>query len=96
VTLAVVNSAQASGSFGAGEIDGSGTARFDGSPVAAATGRTPEVTDFTFPVQNGAEVNFSFKLPVDNETDVVSGTFTIVLDNGCTAFGNADASTVTQ
>jgi hypothetical protein len=96
VTLAVVNSSQASGTFGAGEVDGSGAAHFGEAPVAAATGGTPQITDFPFPVQNGAEVNFSFKLSVDNATDVVSGTFTIVLDNGCTAFGNADASSVTQ
>ncbi len=64
--------------------------------LVASTGGIPEVADFTFPAQNGAEVNFSFKQTVDNMTDVVSGTFTIVLDNGCAAFGNADASSVPQ
>jgi hypothetical protein len=96
VTLAMVNTSQSSGSFGASEIDGSDGARFDEATLAAATGGIPQVADFTFPVQNGAEVNFSFKQTVDSMTDVVSGTFTIVQDDGCTAFGNADASSVAQ
>ena len=94
VTLAIVNSSPASGTLGAGEIDGTGTAHFDEGPVAAAVGSIPATTDFTFPIHSGAQVSFSFTIPVGSTTDVVSGTFTMVIDNGCTAFGNADASSV--
>jgi hypothetical protein len=96
VTLEIVNSSQATGSFGAGEVDGAGTARFDEGPVNAAEGSIPVATNFTFPIHSGAQVSFSFTMPVGSTTDVVSGTFTMVIDNGCTAFGNADASSVAQ
>jgi hypothetical protein len=92
VTLVIVNSSQTSGSFGAGEVDGAGTAHFEEGPVAAAVGSTPVTSDFAFPIHSGAQVNFSFKHSSGGTTDVVSGTFTMTIDNGCSAFGNADAS----
>jgi hypothetical protein len=92
VTLVIVNSSPTSGSFGAGEVDGAGTAHFEEGPVAAAVGSTPVTSDFAFPVHSGAQVNFSFKHSSGGTTDVVSGTFTMTIDNGCSAFGNADAS----
>jgi hypothetical protein len=92
VTLAVVNSSQTSGSFGASEVDGAGTAHFDEGSVLPAVGSTPVTTEFTFPIHSGAQVNFSFKQSSGSTTDVVSGTFTMTIDNGCTAFGSADAS----
>jgi hypothetical protein len=94
VTLEIVNGSADGASFGASEIDGSGTAQFDQGLVNAATGGIPEDTLFKFPVSNGAQLSFSYKRTDGDTSDVVSGTFTIVLNNGCTAFGNADASSV--
>jgi hypothetical protein len=93
VTLAIVNSSPASGSFGAGEVDGAGAAHFDQGPVPAAVGGIPASIDFTFPIHSGAQVSFSYKSSAGGSTEVVSGTFTMTIDNGCSAFGNADAST---
>jgi hypothetical protein len=94
VTLEIVNGSADGGSFGASEIDGSGTAQFDQGLVNAAMGGIPEDTLFKFPVSNGAQLSFSYRRTDGDTSDVVSGTFTIVLNNGCTAFGNADASSV--
>jgi hypothetical protein len=94
VSLRIVNDSADGGSFGAGEIDESGSVHFDQGPVSAATGGVPEATTFTFPVSTGAQMNFSYKRTDGSTVDVVSGTFTIVINNGCTAFGNADASSV--
>jgi hypothetical protein len=95
VTLEIVNSSPTPGSFGAGEVSEAGT-KFDQGTVLAAVGSTPTITTFTFPIQGGAQVSFSFEESVDNATSVVSGTFTLLLDNGCTAFGDADASSVAK
>ena len=97
VTLEIVNSSQASGIFGASEVGEAGqpgASNFDEGTVAPAVGGTPVTTNFTFPIHDGAQVSFSFKLPDGDTTDVVSGTFTMTIDNGCAAFGNADASAV--
>ena len=59
VTLAIVNSSPASGSFGVGEIDGAGSTAFDQGSVVAATGGNPATTNFTFPVHaGGAQISF--------------------------------------
>jgi hypothetical protein len=91
VSLAIANVSSANGSFGVGEVT-NGASHFEEGAIAAAVGGIPVTTTFTFPVHSGAQVNFSFKLPVGAATDMVSGAFTLVLDNGCSAFGNAQAS----
>jgi hypothetical protein len=90
VSLAISNATSANGSFGVG--DTSNTSHFEEGPVDAAVGGIPVTTTFSFPVRSGAQVNFTFKLPAGTATDMVSGAFTLVLDNGCSAFGNAQAS----
>ena len=95
VTLAVVSDGPQAATFGASTIDGSGS-HFDEGPVAPATGKVPETTSFSFPIIAGAQVTFSYKRTVGKTTTAVSGVFTMVLDNGCSAFGNAEVSSATK
>ncbi|MGO9196760.1 MAG: DUF664 domain-containing protein [Acidimicrobiales bacterium] len=95
VTLAVVSDGPQAATFGASAIDGSGS-HFDEGPVAPATGKVPETTSFSFPIIAGAQVTFSYKRTVGKTTTAVSGVFTMVLDNGCSAFGNAEVSSATK
>lgn len=90
VDLTIVNSSSAAGTFVADSV--SSGAQFQGGSVAAAVGSTPATTSFGFAVTNGAEVTFSFKIPSGSSTEVVTGTFAVQLNNGCSAFGNAEAS----
>jgi hypothetical protein len=94
VTLRITNSSTATGTFSAGIISGGSpsVAQLEQGPAAAASGGTPTTTDFTFPVTAGAQVNFSFRLPTSGHTQVVTGSFAILVDKGCTAFGTAEAS----
>jgi hypothetical protein len=92
VSLAIVNTSSANGSFGVG--DTSNSSHFEEGPVDGAVGGIPVTTTFAFPVRSGAQVSFTFKLPAGATTEMVSGAFTLVLDNGCSAFGNAEATAV--
>jgi hypothetical protein len=93
VTLQITNPSSAAGTFSAGVIsDGSAAAQLVQGTVAAASQGTPTTTPFTFPVTTGAQVNFSYKLPTSGHTQVVTGSFAIQVNNGCTAFGTAEAS----
>jgi hypothetical protein len=92
VTLRVVNSSPDGGTFGAGAVeDGTSASAFKQGPTAGATGGVPQTTDFTFDIPaggGGAQFSFSYK----GASGIVSGTFTMILNNGCSAFGNAEAS----
>ncbi len=94
VTLAVIDSSAQGGFFGASAIDETSTVHEDEGAVAGATGGVPQTTAFTFPISGGAQISFSYKTSSGSTTDVVSGTLTLIQNNGCTAFGNADASSV--
>jgi hypothetical protein len=97
VTLAVVNSSAQGGFFGASAIDQTGAGHADEGTVTGATGGIPQTADFAFPISGGgAQISFSYKTSSGNTTDVVSGTLTMIQNNGCTTFGNADASSVTN
>jgi hypothetical protein len=92
VTLRLTNPSTATGTFSAGIISSPSMAALEQGPVAPATGGTPTTTDFTFPVTAGAQVSFSFRLPASGHTQVVTGSFAILVNNGCTAFGTAEGS----
>jgi hypothetical protein len=95
VTLTVIDSSAQGGFFGASAIDETNVVRDDEGPVAGAIGGIPQTTAFTFPISGGgAQISFSYRTSSGNTTDVVSGTLTLIQNNGCTAFGNADASSV--
>lgn len=91
VDLEIVNSSSAAAEFSAEVVEGS-TAEFQGGAVPAAIGSSPTTTTFDFPVTTGAEVTFSFQTPSGTSAEVVTGTFGIQVDYGCSAFGNAEAS----
>jgi hypothetical protein len=44
----------------------------------------------------GAQISFTYKTASATTTNIVSGTLTMIQNNGCTAFGNADASSVAK
>ena len=94
VTLAVTDSRPQGGIFAASAIDETGGAHADEGAVTGAAGGVPATTDFTFPITDDAQISFSYKTVTGAATEVVSGTFTMIQNNGCTAFGNADASSV--
>jgi hypothetical protein len=94
VMLTVTNSLPQGGVIGASSVDESETAHADEETVAGANGGIPQSTNLSFPVSGSAQMSFAYKTVIGNTADVVSGTFTVIQDNGCTAFGNADASSV--
>jgi hypothetical protein len=92
VMLQITNGSTNQATFSAGIISGASALNDQGAVPGAVAG-TPTTTDFPFPVSSGsAEVDFSYKDVVGSTTNVVTGTFAVVIDNGCTAFGNAEAS----
>jgi hypothetical protein len=92
VILQVVNSSSATGTFAASAVDGGSSAQFDEGAVEPATGSTPVTTSFDFQISNGAEVTFSDENTTGSAPEIVTGTVTLTIDNGCSAFGNAEAS----
>jgi hypothetical protein len=92
VMLQVVNASSTTALFAASAVDGSNSAHFQQGPVEPAVGSTPTTTTFSFPVSSGAEVTFGYKRTTGSRPEVVSGDFTLTLDDGCSAFGNAEAS----
>jgi len=91
VQLTIVSDSPQSAAFGASVIQ-SAHSSFQEGVVSPAIGKVPVTTPFTFPVTGGAQVTFSYKRSVGSTTTAVSGTFTMVLNNGCAAFGNAELS----
>lgn len=94
VTLAVTDSRPQGGVFAASAIDETGAVHTDEGAVAGAAGGIPATTDFTFPITDYGQISFSYKTVIGTTTEVVSGTLTMIQNNGCTAFGNADSSSV--
>jgi hypothetical protein len=91
VAFQIINSSSATGTFVIDAIDSSGSHVNDGA-VLAASGSTPTSTVFDLPLTTAAQVTFSYKIAAGSSTDVVSGNFGLMLNNGCTVFGDAEAS----
>ncbi|MGO9558826.1 MAG: hypothetical protein ACLPQS_16465 [Acidimicrobiales bacterium] len=95
VNLVIVTDSPETATFGASAVESAG-AHYDEGAVAPGTPSVPEDTSFTFPISDGAQLSFSYKRKVGSTTAVVSGTFTMVLNDGCSAFGNAEVSSVAR
>jgi hypothetical protein len=86
VTLTVIDSSAQGGFFGASAIDETGVVHDDEGAVTGAIGGIPQATDFPFAITGGgAQISFSYKTLSGNTTNVVSGTLTLIQNNGCTA-----------
>jgi len=91
VDFEVINSLQVPGTFEIDAIDSNGS-HYSGGPVVPASASASTATTFDLPIATGAQVSFSFKMINGSSVDVVTGTFGMTLDNGCTVFGNAEES----
>jgi hypothetical protein len=91
VAFEIINSSSAAGTFVISAIDSSGSHVNDGA-VLPASGSTPTATTFDLPLTTAAQVSFSYKIAAGSSPDIVTGSFGLTLNNGCTVFGNAEAS----
>jgi hypothetical protein len=91
VDFELINSLQVAGTFEIDAIDSNGS-HYSGGAVLPASASASTATTFDLPITTGAQLNFSFRIGNGSSTDVVTGTFGVTLDNGCTAFGNAEES----